>query len=136
MIKKIVYKGLPKNYQHSYWNSENKAAICVNENWRYVTCNITLWFYMMFLKQFWQLGGTTCCWQGGRESVPPSPLWRFLNLAKSFKRAPKTALLISQGTPLGVFASRKREWPRRHERFNCLSLPVGLHLVWLWVLGA
>ena len=26
-------------------------------------------------------------------------------------------------TLLGVFASRKGEWPRRQERFNCLSLP-------------
>ena len=82
-----------------------------------------------------------------------TPLWRFLEGAKSLKRAPKTALLMTQelrlsgeiqnlekpknsSTLLGVFASRKGEWPRRQERFNCLSLPVRLHLVWLWVLGA
>ena len=32
---------------------------------------------------------------------------------------------------LGVFASWKGKWPRWQERFNCLSLPVRLHLVWL-----
>ena len=42
----------------------------------------------------------------------------------------------NSSTLLGVLASRKGEWPRRQERFNCLLLPVRLHLVWLWVLGA
>ena len=85
---------------------------------------------------------------GGSGGPWPPPVKIFIGPgAKSLKSVTRTALLTQErylsaeiqnleklknsSTVLGVFASRKGEWPRRQERFNYLSLPVRLHLVWL-----